>query len=359
MNPAWQISLQKELEEQRKKVDVDHFDVTIRELVRMAAEGELIRAPTYQRKFRWKEETESRLVESLFLGLPVPSLFVATNADGTWEVVDGLQRLSTLLHYVADPVVVLDSIDKKAALKIDGLEKLEHMNGQTFAELPTPLQLAFLKRSLRVTGLSDKSDKDVRFEMFERLNTGGVALTPQEVRACIYRGKFSDFLRELATYDSFQSLVKLQAGKQDDGTREELVLKFFAYLYDRDSFDGHVTTFLNKYMEESSDRFNYNDARTIFKTATDQVAGIVGGKLLRKGYHSTPLNQLEAIVVGAATNIRAGRKNLKPTDDWIEDEILVKASTKGTNTANMLKTRIERAAALLGAGARAAKKKTV
>jgi hypothetical protein len=89
--------LQQRLDEQRRRADVDNFDVTVRELVRMAAKGEIDRAPAYQRKFRWGEEEESRLIESLLLGLPVPSLFVATNPNGTWEIVDGLQRLSTII----------------------------------------------------------------------------------------------------------------------------------------------------------------------------------------------------------------------------------------------------------------------
>src|SRR5438105_2193610 len=105
-------NIQQQLDAQRRLVDVDNFDVTVRELVRMVAEDELARAPEYQRKFRWEVEDESKLIESLLLGLPVPSLFVATNPNGTWEVVDGLQRLSTLLHFIAEPPVLLKSIDK-------------------------------------------------------------------------------------------------------------------------------------------------------------------------------------------------------------------------------------------------------
>jgi Protein of unknown function DUF262 len=103
-------TLQEQLEDQRQRVDVDHFDLTARELMRMAEEGELQRAPVYQRKFRWDEGTESRLIESLLLGLPVPSIFVATNPDSTWEVVDGLQRISTLIHFTATSPAMLETI---------------------------------------------------------------------------------------------------------------------------------------------------------------------------------------------------------------------------------------------------------
>jgi hypothetical protein len=84
--------------------------------------------------------------------------------------------------------------------------------------------------------------------MFERLNRGGIALSPQEVRACIYRGDYAEFLREMAKNERFDSLLKLQKRKQSDGTKEELVLKFFAYLRDRNNFKGQVKEFLNQYI---------------------------------------------------------------------------------------------------------------
>lgn len=167
-------NLQEQLDAHRQRVDVDHFDLTVRELMRMAGEGELKRAPVYQRKFRWSEETESRLVESVLLGLPVPSIFVATNPDGSWEVVDGLQRLSTLIHFSDASPEQLVSINKSEPLQLRGLTDLTRFNGYTFDDLPAPVQLAFFKRALRVTALSDKSNRETRFELFERLNAGGL-----------------------------------------------------------------------------------------------------------------------------------------------------------------------------------------
>src|SRR5690348_8186737 len=101
MTTKTSADLQLELDAHRRQVDIENYDLTLGELVRMASEGELIRAPEYQRKFRWTSSDESYLIESLFLGLPVPSVYVASNPDGTWEVVDGLQRISTLIHFMA------------------------------------------------------------------------------------------------------------------------------------------------------------------------------------------------------------------------------------------------------------------
>ena len=339
--------LQGQLDTQRRTVDVDHFDITTRELVRMMEEGELERAPSYQRKFRLKEEDESRLVESLYLGLPVPSIFVATNANSTWEVVDGLQRLSTLVHFTSESTKLLASIGKAKSLRLAGLEKLTAFNNFTFAELASPLQLAFGKRALRVTALSDKSDYHIRFDMFERLNTGGVALSHQEVRACIFRGKFNELLGRLAGYQPFQRLVKLQTSHQNDGTKEELVLKFFAYLHNRKQFDGAVTSFLNDFMADSSKSFDEDSAAALFKAVADILAEYCKGPFLRQGYGNTPLNQLEAVMVATGELIRQKKKIHRPGSGWLNDAELVKHSTKGTNTPSALTKRVERARQLL------------
>jgi hypothetical protein len=342
--------LQKELDDARSLVDVDHFDITTRELVRMAAEDEIRRAPVYQRKFRWDEQTESRLVESVLLGLPIPSFFMATNPDGTWEVVDGLQRLSTLMHFMAEPGdSTLDEIHKDSPLRLSGLESLVSFNDLTYEDLPTPIQLAMGKRGLRVTALSDKSNLEARFEVFERLNTGGVALSPQEVRACIFQGGFNDMLRDLAELEPFKKLVKLQRMHQHDATREELVLKFFAYMYDSDNFDGAVGDFLTKYMEKASRKFDMATNIALFTRSATALYEIIQGPFLRKGYSSTPLNQFESAMVATGNIIRSGKDVGNPNSGWLNDKEWLTSSTKGTNTRAMLRNRINRATVLLAA----------
>src|ERR1019366_3786326 len=132
-------------------------------------------------------------IESVFLGIPVPSLFMAANADGRWELIDGVQRLSTLVRYIGDPAV-REAIGRPNPLKLSGLEKLSAFNSFAYQELPKSVQLQFSLKPLKVTTISDKSDLNVRFDLFERLNTGGVRLEPQEIRSCIYRGSFNELL---------------------------------------------------------------------------------------------------------------------------------------------------------------------
>jgi hypothetical protein len=200
---------------------------------------------------------------------------------------------------------------------------------------------------LRVTSLSDKSDPEIRFEVFERLNKGGVRLTPQEVRACIYRGPFAELIRELSANQHFRSLVKVQQIHQHDGTREELVLKFFAYLDRADKYDGNVTELLNTYMKEASASFDISKGRALFTQVMESLANITNGPLLRQGYSNTPLNQFEAVAVAGGRIIREGRKIKKPRSGWLNDDKLVGFSTKGTNTRKAFAGRNSRAEELL------------
>jgi Protein of unknown function DUF262 len=340
--------LQTELDRERRKVDVDHFDITIREIVRMVLEDELHLAPEYQRKFRWDSARESQLIESLYLGLPVPSIFVATNPNGTWELVDGLQRVSTIVHYVCSEKDELAIVQKESSLKLTDLEKLTKFQTLVFSDLPTPLQLAFSRRALRVTALSDKSDSVVRFDLFERLNTGGIVLTPQEVRACIYRGKFSEFIQELAENTTFRSLIKLQKLKREDGTPEELILKFFAYLLDSKNFKGNVKGFLNDFMGKSTKKFDFTENKLIFEESVEQLSKILNGKqFLRSNYVNTPLNQFEAVLVAIGKMIIEGKKIATPKQNWLDDDELIRWSSGGTNTQNGLNRRVERSIFLL------------
>lgn len=341
--PGWE----EQLSSQRRKVDSDNFDITVRELVRMVDDGELERAPEYQRQFRWRPIQESKLVESVFLGLPVPTIYVATNSDGTWEIVDGLQRISSLIHFVSNEEKLLETVGKKSPLVLYGLEKLSSFNGFSFKDLPLPIQLAFLKRSLRITSLSDKADKDVRFDMFERLNTGGIILTAQEIRACIYRGESISFLRKLSKNSDFKKLIKLKSGNENDGTAEELVLKTFAYKENRENFRGDIKHFLTEYIKTMQKDYNFSHRENLFNQSISSLSKVVTGYILKPNVGWTPINLAEGILVAALELTEAGVSDFTPKDGWTADKILTSASTGGTNTNSALRTRIDRAKELL------------
>lgn len=335
-----------QFDSQRKKVDVDNFDVTVRELVRMVEEGEIDRAPEYQRKFRWDEVRESKLIESVLLGLPVPTIFMATNKDGTWELVDGLQRISSLVHFLGEPSKVRSTIGKESRLLLTGLEKLSSLNGKGVDDLPEPIRLHLMKRALRITSLSDKSDLNVRFDTFERLNTGGIALSPQEIRSCVYQGALSDFLEKAALNVDLKKQIKLQSGHKEDGTLEEFVLKIFAYADRRNDFDGAVTQFLNDFARDNQSADKVASMSLEFDATLKKFCKVHAGPILKKNYHVTPLNLAEAVFVGALLLHRSKTK-MQPRENWLADKKLINFSTRGTNTKTMLIGRIDRAKALL------------
>jgi len=265
---------------------------------------------------------------------------MATNADATWEVVDGLQRLSTLIHFCGDKKQ-LQTINMKTSLVLTGLEKLIAYNGLSFRDLPETIQRSFLLRSMKVTTLSDKSDRRVRFDLFERLNRGGVALEPQEIRACVYRGEFNDFLEELAKNRDFRKVVRLPTRNENNGFREELVLRFFAYHYDEESFDHSVTDFLNGYMEKSQKSFPYRDARELFETVFSRLAEAFPGGLTRGNRKTTPANLYEAVAVGAARAYdKAGKINIAKIENWMDSDELRSLTGGGTNSRKAVRDRI-------------------
>jgi hypothetical protein len=249
--------LAEELETQRRKVDFDTYDISVQQLLSMVGDRTIDVAPEYQRHFRWDGMRQSQLVESIFLGIPVPPMFMATNRDSSWEVVDGVQRLSTLIHFAGNEEA-RERVGLHEPLRVEELEKLPSLNGQLFSDLSQPIQMQFLLRPIKVVTLSDKSDAVVRFDLFERLNTGGVRLSNQEIRACVFRSEFNDFLGEMVAAADFKTVMRLPKQQQQDRTDEECALRFFAFLHDYKKFDHSVVDFLNDYMRDADMRWPVN-----------------------------------------------------------------------------------------------------
>lgn len=335
-------NLSEQLSDQRRKVDFNTYDMSVKELISMVNEGEINIAPDYQRQFRWDEERQSKLVESIFLGIPVPSLFMATNADNTWEVIDGVQRLSTIINFAAD-------IDSKArasighveALKLINLNKLSSFNNCTYNDLPSNVQLDFRLKPLKVITLSDKSDRQVRFDLFERLNTGGVKLSDQEIRSCVYRGAFNDLIKKLATDSNFLQITKKPEKAFCDGTMEELVLRFFAYFYDRSSFSHDVKNFLNEYMGKNDNK-NLLDMELMFRRVCQILSELPYGVVKVANRKNTSTVMWEAVTVGLADALTTGKTQFRLDDfyEWVNEPEFVRYVTGATNSANMLNNRI-------------------
>ncbi|GAB3850744.1 hypothetical protein GCM10028822_16520 [Hymenobacter terrigena] len=338
------MDLTTQLSEQKMKVDFDSYDITVKELINMVKDGYIDIAPDYQRQFRWDEERQSTLVESIFLGIPVPSLFTAANKDGTWELVDGVQRLSTMIHFAGD-AEVRAKIGLKAAtpLQLKELLKLTAFNGKSFTDIPRAVQMGFELKPIKVVTLSDKSVAKVRFDLFERLNSGGIKLTDQEIRSCILQGKFNEFLKERGKSLEFQRTVKLPKSGESDGTREEWVLRFFSYLNSYKTFDHSVKEFLTDYMTEATKQFSYKAGEEIFDKTFHKLATALPNGITRStNRNNTPANLYEAVAVGAALALlQKDDINLAGIANWMQSNEMKDLTTGATNSRTRVKARIE------------------
>lgn len=334
-----------ELSEQRRKVDFDTYDVTVDELIRRVAAKRIDIAPVYQRQFRWDPKRQSRLVESVLLGIPVPPLFMATNqmegVANTWEVVDGVQRLLTLVNFTGDPETRSIAGLDMGSLTLAEMDKLPTFNGATFAFLPDDVQSTLQDRPLKVIVLNDKSDLQVRYDLFERLNTGGIRLSPHEIRECVFRGEFIDMIRTLSEHDEFTHVVKLPASKWKDGTPQDFVLRFFAFHEEYREFVHSVEDFLRDFVIKAAADSQIERRTSLFERTfsfLDQC--FPDGVKSRKG--ATPVNLFEGIAVGAALALDESPSIPVPHDlSWITSPELRKFTTGATNSPRRVTGRIE------------------
>jgi hypothetical protein len=233
------MSLEEEVTAARTEIVSDGYEMSVGEIMNLYRDRELKIDPAFQRLFRWDETRKTRFIESLLLSIPIPPVFVFQDENGVWELIDGLQRLSTVLQFTG----LLVGADGQAAepLALDGTAFLPSLAGKRWEPsangvddgIGQALQLQIKRARLRVEILKKESDAKAKFELFQRLNTGGVTLTEQEIRNCaavMINKDFYDWLIDLANSQDFvvataqtEDAIVAQAGV-------ELALRFFAFL---------------------------------------------------------------------------------------------------------------------------------
>lgn len=230
------MSLQDEIDLRRKEIKTESYSMSLGELSNLYVEGDLDIHPEFQRFFRWSEQQRSRLIESLLLGIPIPSIFVyQRRSDAVWDVIDGLQRLSTVFELMG---LLKDEDDQpiapsrlKATRYLPSLEGKvwEGKNGEDSLD---ELQRRLIKRaSLDLKIVSRESDPETPFELFQRLNSGGTQLSAQELRNALLIMVNRDFyfwIKELQEAKAFQIAVAPSDRAQEEQYDLELVLRFFA-----------------------------------------------------------------------------------------------------------------------------------
>lgn len=266
------IEVVEEIDEKITSVRTQNLDLSFNELVDMYVNDELIIHPDFQRMFRWSEGSQSRFIESLLLELPIPPIFLIEREDRIYELIDGLQRISTYLHFRGQLVV---EGEHRGKLELSDCDIVEGLNGLTVDTLPRSLEIKLKRAFVRAEILRKESDPRLRYHMFKRLNTGGEILSAHEVRNATIRlldSEFNDFLIEMSETGEFVTTIGAVAENQiRKKFDQELVLRFFAFKNDRASYRHDISDFLTEYMEEISDpeasrlSFDYESERAVFE----------------------------------------------------------------------------------------------
>jgi uncharacterized protein with ParB-like and HNH nuclease domain len=320
------------------------------DLVRMYNSNIVETQPDYQREIVWKPFDQSRFIDSLMKELPIPSMcFSLDNKTHKWQVIDGLQRMSTIIKFINDKmneqkwiISKLDDIDPRISGK--SVEEIY----KKYPELARKLENLALPITILRCDFNKPNHMEYIFTIFQRLNTGGVKLSNQEIRNAIFQGSFNNLLRDCDVADAWLSLTGRTQGHLERFRHMELILRFFAFMDNYKNYKGKLTSFLNGYM-----RINRNMEKEkidIKKELFINTTGIINNKIK----HDTDVKRLsnvvlDALLFGVGNNLKhlmevSSDKTQKLFDSFISNEIFsTKYIAEGTLQRTKVLNRLETA----------------
>lgn len=262
----------------RKKIDFLPKDSDIDGLYRNYQKARLLIQPNYQRKYVWDKKKASLLIESILMNIPIPIVYLAATQDEKINVIDGQQRLTSIFSFIDG------KFPDGKVFNLAGLTVLTELKGKTFKDLDESLQNKIIDYSIRTITFTADSDPDLQYEIFSRLNTGSVALNSQELRNCIYRGKFNEFIKELAADSEYLALLGLKAPHKRM-TDVELVLRFISFYKNTYiNYKSPIKMFLNDTMRVNMniDESEKKRIREAFKCAVTNLTSLLGENSFRR-----------------------------------------------------------------------------
>jgi hypothetical protein len=216
-------------------------DYNLGSLAELVNKEKIDLAPRYQRRYRWDAKRQSKLIESFLMNVPIPPIFLNEDRYGTYAVIDGKQRLFAIREFI------------RGRLKLRGLEVFEEVNGKTIDSMPSRLRdILETRATIRAIIILPQSQPAVKFEVFKRLNTGGVRLNPQEIRNSSYPGPLNNLILDLSVRPEFHALLSIRDKDRSAIYREmrdaEFVLRFFTFRETWDSFSGGMMRHMDEFM---------------------------------------------------------------------------------------------------------------
>lgn len=352
-------ALMLEVEKGRREIKTDSLSMSIGEIINLYKDGDLELTPAYQRLFRWDNEQKSRFVESIILGIPLPPIFVAQKEDGKWSVVDGLQRLSTILQLTNELIIEQDR-KKAEQLILTTTKKLPSLKGLDWNKLPNEIKRMIKRSKLNINIILTENSIQSQYELFQRLNTGGLHLEPQEIRNCLIimlNEEFYKKLDELKSYPNFINSLSIQDNKINIEHHMELILRYFIMKHNGVDFKKYnlSTDLLADFIDQETinlindSTFNIDAEIDLFKKTFDLLFLNLGKNSFKKyniGKNSFTgafnASSYEAITSGIALNIEelkeldkeAFREKIK---SLYSDDEFIKLSRRGVKALQRIK----------------------
>jgi len=259
------------------KIKVATHHLTIDLILKRIDDGDLNLTPSFQRKAGlWSLQAQSRLLESILIRIPIPAFYFDATDEDKWLVVDGLQRLTALNRFVLEK-----------DMKLHGMEFLTHLNGLGIDDLSTRYRRRIMETQVIVYQIEQGTPPNVKFNIFKRINTGGLPLSPQEIRHALNEGPIIQFLIKLAGTKEFLEATD-NSVKDERMAARELALRFLAFtITPYAQYEGDLDTFLNHAMEKLNKpeyEYKYPELEEKFITAMQRAADLFGKDAFRKRY---------------------------------------------------------------------------
>lgn len=280
------MELEQQISTARQVIHTDAYPMSIGEIINIYRDGEIDIHPEFQRQYRWKDYQKSNLIESILLGIPLPSIFVAQREDGVWDVVDGLQRMSTILSFVGElkdengtllPPLVLEKTPYLPALRGASWTG----SAANSIAISDDLKRAFKREKIDVKIIKKESDGNAKFELFQRLNTGGSDLSEQEVRNCLLIMLNRDayvWLKKASELPAFQNCVALSERLKEEKYSMELALRFLISTKFDDSSEV-IESDIGPYITNQMKRIVADDQFVSSETLFEKTFSILSSEL--------------------------------------------------------------------------------
>lgn len=327
-----------------RQVDIVPRTMVISNIVDRLESGGIYLQPDYQRRGNlWNEKQQSRLIESLIIRIPLPSFYFDGDDEDSYIVVDGLQRLYAIKRFMVDK-----------DLRLTELEYLTDLEGQGYDDLPKPMQRRIRENEIMVFLIRKGTPANVRISIFTRINTGGMVLTPAEIKNSVYRGQAAELLRTLAATDEFRTVTrgKIHPERMEDC---EFVNRFMAfYLLDIEDYKGNLEKQLNDAMLllQSATTEQIEKYKQDFVLAMQRCIQVFGNNAFRKidknGNYARinkPLYESVSVVFARMSDaefqglLSNKEKWLKQYEELLHDEEFVGYITNGTAKVESVKGR--------------------